>query len=224
MARGGTPPAAKLLTLAAFAAFVFWPRRSVAAPAEELPLPTWGDDYWIENEMSNDSSDPQRLLNAFLFMIRTAEHDPRYADWQRYGLFYTSIPFYDFSDHPVNTKELAPIRLPDRLCAPAGIRPPCYSSAAGAYQIIKPTWNRVRKEGPWGPYLKDFSPENQDEAARRILIEAGVIGDVLAGNVQTAINKASRQWASLPGSTAMQNPKNLDRVLAVYEQGLSQYG
>ena len=215
MPGGRVPPAVKLAGLAALAAFLFLPRRSDAAVFEPNPIPSWSNDPM-------DTFSP--YLGAFLYMIRTAEHEPRFEDWQRYGLFYTSIPFENFADHPVNTGELKPVRLPDRLCAPSGLNPPCYSSAAGAYQIIRPTWNRVRQAGAWGPRLEDFSPINQDEAARRLLIEAGALGNIESGNIEGAIRQVSRIWASLPGSSAMQNPKSLDRVLAYFDQGLERYG
>lgn len=224
------PSAAFALTLAAIAAIVFWPRRS-SASVNPLPYPqpqtefdpypypliwSYGDLPMIETPTVNDD----RNLRAFLYMIRAAEHEPRFSDGERYGLFYSSIPFTDYSDHPAITGEVQPVRLPDRFCKPAGFNPPCYSTAAGAYQIIRPTWQRVRAAGSWGPRLPDFSPASQDEAARRLLIEARALPLIERGEIAEAIGKVSRIWASLPGSTAQQGAHSLSHVLNLYSDGL----
>lgn len=224
------PSAAFALTLAAIAAIVFWPRRS-SASVNPLPYPqpqtefdpypypliwSYGDLPMIETPTVNDD----RNLRAFLYMIRAAEHEPRFSDGERYGLFYSSIPFTDYSEHPAITGEVKPVRLPDRFCAPAGLRPPCYSTAAGAYQIIRPTWQRVRAAGSWGPRLPDFSPASQDEAARRLLIERGALADVQGGNVIEAVRKVAPVWASLPGSTAQQGGHSMSHIAALFERGL----
>jgi muramidase (phage lysozyme) len=94
------------------------------------------------------------------------------------------------------------------------------STAAGAYQIIKPTWERVRQAKWWGPYLPDFSPASQDDAARRLLIERGALSHVRAGEFDTALVLAAPEWASLPGSKANQKPKSYATVYGFYSQAL----
>lgn len=227
-ARAG-PSAAFLFAVAAFAAIAFWPRRAVAS----IPIYTeteyydpgfefvWDYGMIPEYDMTPIPLDNEdRNLRAFLYMIRSAEHDPLFSDGERYGLFYSSIPFTDYSEHPAITGEVKPVRLPDRFCAPAGLRPPCYSTAAGAYQIIRPTWQRVRAAGSWGPRLPDFSPASQDEAARRLLIERGALADVQGGNVIEAVRKVAPVWASLPGSTAQQGGHSMSHIAALFERGL----
>lgn len=70
------------------------------------------------------------------------------------------------------------------------------SSAAGAYQFIKPTWDETA--GAMG--LKDFSPVSQDIGAIGRLAFRGAIDDILAGRFLDAIKKTGKEWASLPYS------------------------
>jgi lysozyme len=229
MARGGGLSAG--LTLgAAFAAFLLFSGRARAEsqidmmenfdlplidyenpPAwEPLPIP----EFWI------DENDPSvKNLSAFLYMIRAAENR-LVGDESRYSRFYGNSTFSDLSDHPVITGEKTGVPLSARMCRAAGFPPGCVSTAAGAYQIIKPTWQRVRAAGQWGPYLPDFSPESQDEAARRLLLERGALQRLGEGDFAGAVNAASREWASLPGSRSGQPQRDLSEVISFYEEGL----
>jgi muramidase (phage lysozyme) len=71
-----------------------------------------------------------------------------------------------------------------------------YTTAAGRYQIIWSTWTRIAAK----LNLKMFTPADQDAAALELISEAGAMGDVKDGNLQSAINKCSGVWASLPAS------------------------
>lgn len=157
-------------------------------------------------------------LPAFLYMIRSTENQS-VADSDRYARFYGNSVFSNFSDHPVVTGEMKGVRLSDSMCRAAGFSPGCVSTAAGAYQIIVPTWQRVRAAGAWGPYLTDFSPESQDEAARRLLIECGALASLKMRDLPGAIKRASKLWASLPGSTAGQHPVSVDVAMAYFNEG-----
>jgi len=87
-----------------------------------------------------------------------------------------------------------------------------HSSAAGAYQIIRPTWDGlVRQYG-----FENFSPECQDEAAVALIAEKGALDDVIAGRLKDAIHKCRNVWASLPGSEAGQRTESLAAVEKVY--------
>lgn len=86
------------------------------------------------------------------------------------------------------------------------------STAAGAYQIINPTWRGLVKQ--YG--FADFTPETQDLAAVALIVEKRALNDVLAGRIAEAVDKCSMIWASLPGSTAGQRVESFDRVLQVY--------
>jgi lysozyme len=102
------------------------------------------------------------------------------------------------------------------MCRAAGYGPGCVTTAAGAYQIIRPTWNRIRDK----LQLPDFSKQSQDRAAIELLEESGAMELLGLDDVLGAIRKASTVWASLPGSTAQQNPKSLAYALERYSDGL----
>lgn len=170
--------------------------------------------------------DPGVADAAFLFMIRCCEHRyprdvlPVGEGAPCYTTFYGGARFEDLSDHPVLTGELKGVRLSDAMCIAAGLKPGCVSTAAGAYQFIKPTWERLRTKGD---YLEDFSPANQSEAALRLLEEIGARQRYLAGDIQGAITTAGRAWASLPGSKAQQNPKALQYCIERFNEGARLY-
>lgn len=90
------------------------------------------------------------------------------------------------------------------------------STAAGAGQIIHPTWASVAAR----VRLIDFSPESQDAAVIELIREDhGALGYVLAGQFDQAVMSCAPTWASLPGSTAGQHVQALEHLRAVY-QGL----
>jgi muramidase (phage lysozyme) len=235
---------------AALAAFLLWPKQSRAseviidrnAPDDpnalefDLPLtegysaPTFAfpDVFssidWLEGDvfMKNDP------LSAFLYMIRSSEHllgDVKTGN--DYRTFFGGARFFDFSDHPVITGELKGVPLKPEWCRAAGYPSGrCVSTAAGAYQFTRPTWDDgkgggLRAAGRWGPRLPDFSPANQDEAARRLLSRLGVPARLATGDLQGAIAAASARWASLPGSTSGQPQKSMAFALAKFNEGLS---
>jgi muramidase (phage lysozyme) len=87
-----------------------------------------------------------------------------------------------------------------------------WSSAAGAYQIIRPTWaGLVNQYG-----FKDFTPATQDEAAVALIRGRKALDDVIDGNFYTAIEKCAAEWASLPGSKAGQRVEDMEKVKQVY--------
>ena len=163
-------------------------------------------------------TDPEKNLSAFLFMIRSTEHVyPRdVLNDAAYSIFYGGSRFSNFADHPVLTGEKKGVPLPDAMCRASGLKPGCVSTAAGAYQIIKPTWVRIKSRLG----LMDFSPASQDMAAVELLREAGALDLIEAGDIEGAIKKSSRIWASLPGSTAQQNPRAMDYALNRFDEGL----
>ena len=89
-----------------------------------------------------------------------------------------------------------------------------YSTAAGAYQIIWPTWSGLCKQYDF----PDFSPACQDEAAVALIAEKHALGDVKAGRLADAVAKCAPIWASLPGSKAGQRTESFDAVELVYLQ------
>lgn len=89
-----------------------------------------------------------------------------------------------------------------------------WSTAAGAYQIIGPTWRGLLKQYAF----PDFSPDSQDEAAVALIAGRKALDDVKAGRFEEAVKKCSLEWASLPGSTAGQRTEDMESVKQVYIQ------
>lgn len=206
---------------------------TVGNDTSDLPKPDNGsvplyDPPPLTPEQSNVLEPSPYNLSAFLYMIRACEHvyprDVQGGDNAlAYTTFYGGARFSDLSDHPVITGELEPIKLSDAMCRAAGLGPGCVTTAAGAYQMIKPTWERLKKaKGAMQP-LWDFSPASQDEAAVRLLDEIGATKLIQSGQIEDAIKIASKVWASLPGSKAQQNPKKLQYALDRFAEGLTLY-
>lgn len=155
---------------------------------------------------------------AFLGLIRWAEgtegRDMAGLDPYRvcYGYTHTIV---SFADHPTITGEWKGERLPDSMCIKAGLSPGCVSTAAGAYQLIKPTWRGIRDR----LRLPNFEPEQQDRAALYLIANRGALEDVHAGRIQTAIAKCAPEWASLPGNFAGQPQRTQEALLAAFERG-----
>ena len=221
--------AAASIVFAALAAY-FFTRGNEARAAQ---VDTAGQDTSVapsEADMNVDttqptyapgiaSNDPDANIKAFLFTIRASEH--RYpndvTNDAAYHIFYGGKRFYDMSDHPVLTGELKPVPLLNNICAASGLGPGCVSSAAGAYQFIKATWIRLRDK----LQLPDFSPASQDLAAVQLLDDIGALKLVQSGDIEGALAKASKVWASLPGSRAQQNPRTLQYALDRFAEGLA---
>lgn len=89
-----------------------------------------------------------------------------------------------------------------------------WSSAAGAYQILRRTWQECVQACD----LQDFGRESQDVAAVYLIYRRGALMDVMEGRLHEAIRKCAPEWASLPGSIYGQQTQQMDRALAVYQQ------
>jgi muramidase (phage lysozyme) len=87
-----------------------------------------------------------------------------------------------------------------------------HSSAAGAYQIIRPTWEALLKQYAF----PDFSPGCQDEAAVALIIGRGALEDVKRGDLAAAVQKCALEWASLPGSPYGQRTEAMENVRRAY--------
>ena len=134
-------------------------------------------------------------VTAFLKAIRLGEGTSDEAGYYR---IVGGGEFTDDSRHP-NVRVFIP-------------RYNVYSTAAGAYQIIRPTWDGLQKQY----HFPDFSPECQDEAAVALIVGRYALDSVISGELQDAVQKCSAEWASLPGSKAGQRTEAFDDVLAVY--------
>ena len=162
---------------------------------------------------TTDMTTAQKNIGAFLRMIPEAEGTANSLD--PYAVCYAyKHTIRDFSNHPAITGEWKGERLPDAMCRNAGFGPGCISSAAGAYQIIKPTW--VNVAGALG--LTDFSPASQDAACIELIRRRGALEDVKAGRIALAITKCRNEWASLPGNFARQGQRSQSDLIAWYMQ------
>ena len=213
-----------LVAAAVLAAALLWSRRSEAATGETVDYFSSDDGYPYMPDMSVGSGGdaaPSDYLGAFLYMLQCAEVGQRKVEnGTSYQTFYGGSLFADMSDHPVITGEKVGVLLSAETCRRAGLGPGCVSTAAGGYQITRPTWDQVRAAGSWGGRLPDFGPESQDEAARRILILCGALPLVERGELTGALARASSRWASLPGSTAGQGGHSFITVAGWFNSAL----
>ena len=201
-----------------------WSGEADAEVSDPGITPAWADDYdqlgvglpdFYAPTTMELADDPQ--IAAFLYAIRRAEHSAAdVAAGLDYRTFYAGARFSDMSDHPVNTGELQGVKLSPAMCRAAGYASGnCVSTAAGAYQITRPTWNEFRALEPRVP---DFSPRSQDIVAARILMRLGVHRLLRAGDFEGAVYRASSRWASLPGSTAKQGGRTMAFVSDAFRQ------
>jgi muramidase (phage lysozyme) len=70
-------------------------------------------------------------------------------------------------------------------------------TAAGAYQIIGTTWNRVSQILD----IKNFTPADQDRIASFLIGEASATADIEAGNLTKAIRELNGTWRALAGGS-----------------------
>lgn len=230
------------IVAALVAAAVFWSRRAEAATVDYAENPAPADDWFsgVLNDPTdygstgdpynpgddfvtiNETTSPDDRVNAFLWMIGAAETSPAaMASGVAFRTFYGGSLFSNLSDHPVITGEKVGVPLPDVWCRAAGFGPGCVTTAAGAPQFTVGTWRTVREARPmWGPRLPDFSPDSQLEGARRLLIMDGALPYVQRGDFETAVRRASRRWASLPGSTAGQGGRSMPWLAGIYGEAL----
>ena len=139
----------------------------------------------------------QRNVQAFLKAIRLGEGTLDEAGYYR---IVGGGTFTDDSAHP-KVKVYIP-------------RYDVHSTAAGAYQIIFPTWSGLCRQYDF----PDFTPASQDEAAVALIAEKHALGDVKAGRLADAVAKCASIWASLPGSDAGQRTESFDAVELTYLQ------
>lgn len=165
---------------------------------------------YIEPDVSESTK--QRNLAAFLAMIKFAEGTDRRSDPYRvcYGYAHT---IRDLSDHPAVTGEWRGEKLPDGMCRAAGYGPGCVSTAAGAYQINRPTWLPLKRRLG----LADFGPSSQDAAAVELIRQRGALNDVYAGRLADAVEKVAKVWASLPGAGYDQPERKLASLVTAYQ-------
>jgi tape measure domain-containing protein len=82
------------------------------------------------------------------------------------------------------------------------------TTAAGAWQFIKPTWDGLAKKLE----LKDFSADSQTKAFTELLKERKALDLVMEGDVTKAIEKLGSTFVSLPTGTAKQNTRSWEKT------------
>ena len=165
-------------------------------------------------------TDAAKRVDAFLYAIRASEHLAKdVVSGAAYNTYYGGSTFTNMADHPVNTGEKVGVPLPREWCIRLGYSGgKCVSTAAGAYQFTRPTWNELRE---MSPRLPDFGQASQDEAARRLLAKIGALPLIERGDYAQAVRIASSRWASLPDSTAGQGGRSPEFVLAKINEFLA---
>ena len=140
-------------------------------------------------------------------MLRHSEGTDKAPDPYRVVFGYGHT-IHDLSDHPAITGEWIGISIAFLGPAYAGK----ISTAAGAYQITRPTWERAKAVLA----LPDFTAGSQDDAAIWLIKGAGALDLVNAGRVGEAISLCHHIWASLPGSTAGQPTTSFASLMNAY--------
>lgn len=145
---------------------------------------------------SNVSQEQQtKNLRAFMQMIRVSEGT---AGPDGYRTIVGGSLFDDYSDHP---RVLIWIQSIGRN-----------SSAAGAYQMLRGTWDGVQaKLG-----LPDFTPASQDRACVELIRQRGGLRLAMNGRFSAAVEKCRKEWASLPGAGYGQRENSLAKLQTAY--------
>ena len=140
---------------------------------------------------------PERL--AALATINWCEGSPDYNEAFGYA------PFNNLGPHP-GTK------------FPFGNT---YTTAHGAYQFLLSTWQYCVS----GLGIEDYmSPENQDQAALYLIdVKRKALGFIDAGDMASALDSLSYEWASLPPGRYGQPIKQYDEVLDYFADSLAFY-
>lgn len=144
---------------------------------------------------------------AFLTMISHSEGTDRAADPYR-CCFAFKHTIVSLADHPAVTGEWHG--------EPLGFLGPEYvgkvSTAAGRYQIIKPTWLSLKAR----LRLPDFTGPSQDDGAIQLIKDHGALDLIFAGKITEAIHACRAEWASLPGSDSGQPQARLTDLVNAY--------
>lgn len=164
----------------------------------------------VDNALNTDSNAGN--VAAFLSMLAHSEGTDQAADPYRvcYGYRHT---IQDLREHPAITREWMGEDISNLGPQYVGK----VSTAAGRYQMIRPTWIGCRN----ALRLTDFGPTSQDLAAVYLIKQRGALEDVQAGRVQDAIDKLTRYpalWASLPGGGDGQPQRKLAQLLDAFDQ------
>jgi muramidase (phage lysozyme) len=163
--------------------------------------------FAVGNRIEAANEATGRNVRAFLAMLRFSEGTDKATNAYAvcYGYRHTIT---QFSDHPAIAEGWKGEPLDSLGAAYRGK----VSTAAGAYQIIRPTWQSAKR----ALALPDFTPASQDAAAVWLIDKRGALDLIKAGRFKDAIGKLGGEWASLPTSTAGQPTRRLQDLQASY--------
>ncbi len=168
-----------------------------------------------DSENTDPIDQPSKNVEAFLNTIQYAEGTFNQPNPYAVTFGYDHI-IRNFSDHPAITGEWNGKILSDNFCAALNLPSGCKSTAAGAYQIIKPTWEFIKGKDT----SLSFDVYSQNKAAIDLIKGRGAYIDIQQGRFVSAINKLNREWASLPNSPYGQPTRNMDELqIFYYNQG-----
>lgn len=150
---------------------------------------------------------------AALTMLATSEGTQRAADPYRVCYAYHHT-IQDLTYHPAEDRPdgSPPEWIGERITV--GKYAGQLSSAAGRYQINRPTWLRLKAL----LQLPDFTPPSQDDACIQLIKECGALSLINQGAVADAITLLHGTWASLPGSTAGQPTSSFASLIQTYTE------
>lgn len=134
-------------------------------------------------------------VKAFLDMISVPEGT---SGVNGYRTMFTGKLFESFEDHPRRLQRSGKLA----------------SDAAGKYQFLSTTWDMVAQDLG----LSDFSPPNQDLAAIELMRRRGALPFVEEGNVRSACNLCSWEWASLPPGRYGQPSVSFEEAERLFQQ------
>lgn len=100
---------------------------------------------------------------------------------------------YIFGSSPRNTTRFNDFSVHPNVKVPFGKQ---FSTAAGAYQILWPTWKDIQDK----LHLQDFSPHSQDITCVELLSEMNCLQKLMDGDFNYALKQSASIWASLPGN------------------------
>ncbi len=189
---------------------------SAAASVQREPMGPWPDDAPADegdeftdlyDQLPTHPMDTQANIRAFCTAIAVGEGTEGQRDPYRVCYAYRHT-IQSFADHPAVTGEWRGEPLDSLGPAYAGK----VSTAAGRYQLIKPTWLEAKQ----ALGLRDFSPASQDAAAVYLIRKRGALADVEQGRFAQAVQKVRREWASMPGSGWGQPERTFERLAQAY--------
>ena len=143
---------------------------------------------------------------AFLDMIQAAEGGS-------FDRTFGNQQFTDFSKHPNKS-----VAFTDKTGRQS------YSTAAGAYQILKSTWDDIAGR----INANDFSERNQRRAALALAFrKPGMYQAIMQGDLNKIVNGANSIWTSLPNSTEglkRHAVRSGDYITRAYNSARQSYG